>query len=79
MKSNWLNKVYKMSRGADMSLGDMVNIMRASSKMKMDGRTAKNKSKIAHGEHEPMFGSFVSIPVISKRTGKKLYSILERK
>ena len=79
MKRNWLSKVYKMSRGADMSLSDMVSVIRSASKMKMDGRTAKNKSKIVHGEPEPMFGSFVSIPVISKRTGKKLYSILERK
>ena len=79
MKRNWLNKVYKMSRGADMSLSYMVSVIRSASKMKMDGRTAKNKSKIVHGEPEPMFGSFVSIPVISKRTGKKLYSILERK
>ena len=79
MKSNWLNKVYKMSRGADMSLSDMVNVIRSASKMKMDGRIAKKPSKIVHGEPEPMFGSFVSIPVISKRTGKRLYSILERK
>ena len=79
MKRNWLSKVYKMSRGGDMSLGDVVGIIRSASKMKMDGRTAKNKSKIVHGEPEPMFGGFVSIPVISRRTGKKLYSILERK
>ena len=79
MRSNWLNKVYKMSREADMSLSDMVSIIRSASKMKMDGRTAKNKSKIVHGEPEPMFGGFVSIPVISRRTGKMLYSILERK
>ena len=79
MKSNWLNKVYKMSRGADMSLSDMVSVIRSASKMKMDGRIAKNPSKIVHGEPEPMFGSFVSIPVISKRTGKRMYSILERK
>ena len=79
MRSNWLNKVYKMSREADMSLSDMVSVIRSASKMRMDGRTAKNPSKIVHGEPEPMFGSFVSIPVISKRTGKKLYSILERK
>ena len=79
MKRDWLSKVYKMARCADMSMGDMVSIIRSASKMKMDGRTAKNKSKIVHGEPEPMFGGFVSIPVISRRTGKKLYSILERK
>ena len=79
MKHNWLNKAYKMSRGDDISLGDMVSIIRSASKMKMDGRTAKNKSKIVRGEPEPMFGGFVSIPVITRRTGKMLYSILERK
>ena len=45
MKHNWLNKVYKMSRGEDISLSDMVSIIRSASKMKMDGRTAKKQKQ----------------------------------
>lgn len=78
MKRNWLNKVYKMSRSADMSVGDMVKVIRSHGMMKMNIRTSSKKGKTEDGEPYDMFG-LTFIPTVSKRTGKTLHSRIERK
>lgn len=78
LKNSFYYKAFKLSILNEMSMKDMIQIIRSGSEMKMQFRVANKPNKTYEGEPEPFFNSFVNIPVINKRTNKILYYKLEK-